>query len=137
MITNSANSRTIGGEISPVKAPFSCQCRFCAPILSVVPTAMASTKGRYGYGGQTIFSTPSISSTPPAFIASIRSRAVGATRFIFQLPATIGIRATSGAKLHQAAGVRHGKRQHVLGRERPQRAAAAGGLVELIHGVEV
>ncbi len=36
-------SRTMSGETSPVHAPWSAQCMFCAPIFTFVPARIAAT----------------------------------------------------------------------------------------------
>src|SRR5688572_30798976 len=99
---------------SPVKAPFSSQWRSCPPTLRVVPTQISEARGRYTKGGQTIFSTLPTESGFPALISSSRVRAAAAVVFIFQLPATMGVRGTLSSELHQAAGVGHRQRQRLL-----------------------
>src|SRR5688572_7627488 len=91
MMTYWQNSFTMPGETSPVNAPFSSQYKFCAPSPISEFLSNSYTAGMATNGGHNIFSTFEISCNF-SLIVNTRSRASAAVLFIFQFPATTGIR---------------------------------------------
>src|SRR3990172_8941730 len=91
MITYLQNSFTIPGETSPVNAPFSSQCRFWAPNPISVPISIAEIGISAINGGQRTHSTD-VTSCSPGTISATNPRASSMVLFIFQLPATNGVR---------------------------------------------
>ncbi len=83
------NSLTMFGESSPVNAPFSSQCMFCAPRPISEPVNIGAIAGNEVDGGHNTFSTSAISRNGFS-IAATSSRASAEFLFIFQLPATNG-----------------------------------------------
>src|SRR5690606_11665592 len=79
--------RSIVADTSPVKAPSSSKCRFCAPSPTGEPRSTSETLCRLTKGGQTAtrtpFGSPTASTTPRASCLAVM-RSV----FIFQFPAT-------------------------------------------------
>src|SRR5688572_30126184 len=90
-MTYAQNSFSIAADISPVNAPFSSQCMFCAPRPISVPASIADNAGNAMNGGQRIFST-FLMSRNCVLIFETRSPASATVLFIFQFPATTGIR---------------------------------------------
>src|SRR4030067_3744129 len=84
-------SATIGGETSPVYAPAFSQCMFWAPIPMSVPSSKADTASKAVKGGQSTFSTPLIACKPGTISETICLASV-TVLYIFQLPATTGVR---------------------------------------------
>src|SRR3954453_12917673 len=79
-------SRSMGGAISPVKAPSDAQCVFCAQTEMLVPPRMASACTSDVNGGHTATSTSS--TVPSAATSSWQNASVSdAVLNIFQLPA--------------------------------------------------
>jgi len=81
---------SIGPLISPVNAPLSSKCMFCAPIAIVVPSAAFTRAGRFVNGAQMTLSTPGRSALP--FTSAKNASASETVLNIFQLPAMIGVR---------------------------------------------
>src|SRR5215211_5665076 len=100
------NSFTMSGATSPVNAPFSSQCRFCAPRPIPDPARISAKAGIAMKGGHKTFSTFAISFSF-ACIVETSPRASATVLFIFQLPATSGVRIliyllnTKGTKEHE------------------------------------
>ena len=90
MMTNSQSSASMGGATSPVKAPFSSKCMFCAPTWMPEPSRRSLQARRYGKGGHSTTSTPE---TPATLSRTpwVRLRASSRVVCIFQLPATMGV----------------------------------------------
>src|SRR5512138_424920 len=99
MMTYLQNSFTMPGAVSPVNAPFSSQCRFCAPRPMPEPSSIPATAGIARNGGQRTFSTFAMAPNF-ALMAETSSRASAAVLFIFQFPATSDIRDILGVPLH-------------------------------------
>ena len=79
------SSRSIGAEISPVNAPLSSGCMFCAPSFTTVPSSTRLTPSRAVNGGQTTTSTSFRLPTIPT-MSRTRAAASAVVLFIFQLP---------------------------------------------------
>src|SRR5688500_2508332 len=82
-------SLSIDGQISPVNAPKSSQYASCAPSSTFEPAITLLTRSRYTNGGATPTSTPS---GAPVATTLANSMAEALVVFIFQLPATKGVR---------------------------------------------
>src|SRR5687767_1825211 len=91
-------SLSIDGQISPVNAPKSSQYASCAPSSTFDPAITLLTRSRYTNGGATPTSTPS---GAPAATALANSMADALVVFIFQLPATKGVRSILVCSLDQ------------------------------------
>src|SRR5436190_21977301 len=115
-------SLSIGAEISPVKAPLSSSCMFCAITRSALPFAASTHTSSAVNGTQmpTSRSSPSISGRS----SSTYARASARSLFIFQLPATYGRR--SGIVEHLDA------RQALALEQLERRAAARRQVVDAV-----
>ena len=90
MTYSTPHSLSIAALSSPVYAPDSFQCMFCAPSLMFVPLMASLTAAKFTAGVQTTTSqTASLTSGARAVTSSRASLGV---LFIFQLPAMIGLR---------------------------------------------
>src|SRR5205809_3833829 len=101
-------SLSIDGQISPVDAPYSSQYASCAPSNTLDPAITLLTRSRYTNGGAMPTSTPC---GAPAAIALARSMAAALVVFIFQLPATNGVRIIILSKTNQFKPPRHEEHQ--------------------------
>src|ERR1700752_123628 len=91
MMTYLQNSFTMPGATSPVNAPFSSQYKFWAPRPIPEFSSNSYNAGIAMKGGHSTFSTLGISRNF-AMIVETRSRASATVLFIFQFPATTGVR---------------------------------------------
>ena len=89
-ITYVQRSASIGADTSPVYAPRSSKCMFCAPTAVDEPSSASLTAIRDTSGGQTTFPTPSMASSG-SLSAEARDTASAIVVFIFQFPATMGV----------------------------------------------
>src|SRR4051794_38873208 len=123
-------SWSIGAEISPVKAPSSPSCMFCATIFSADPFAASMQTSSDVYGAQIPMSrsSPSISGSS----SSTYVRASERSLCIFQLPATYGRRSGIVEHLHagQAFAFEHLQRRAAARRQ----VVHAFGQSELVQG---
>src|SRR5690606_30388140 len=83
-------SCNMGPDTSPVKAPCSAWCRFCAPSRREDPAMAAATCARCTKAGHTSTSTASSSAANPPLRAWTRASACAFWPCIFQLAATSG-----------------------------------------------
>src|SRR3954449_10143050 len=123
-------SWSIGAEVSPVSAPSSPSCMFCATIFSADPFAASMQTSSDVNGAQIPMSrsSPSISGSS----SSTYVRASDRSLCIFQLPATYGRRSGIVEHLHagQAFAFEHLQRRAAARRQ----VVHAFGQSELVQG---
>ena len=92
MMTNSAAPASMSGLVSPVKAPRSAKCMVWAPRATRLPSSASRTAVNQIVGGHTTVVTSEAGGASEATARASASASADVAGFIFQLPATTGLR---------------------------------------------